>query len=184
MEFDDEVVEAALASGSSQPSEKLRTISEFILSRNDEIVLEAFEKRCRDVNSGEAVLNYARALFRFLMPLVEKDEFSRPAKLLVLVVVRVIELMNEQKLDADRKVLECLSFFAQEMSSLPCRLLPSVVEAVVSNLETNGVNDEGRGLDLLPNCLSMISSSTTPVLVSGEQVDDFFWKDTCIRCNL
>lgn len=126
MEFDDEVVEAALASGSSQASEKQRTISEFILSRNDEIVLEALERRCRDVNSGEAVLNYARALFRFLMPLVEKDESSRPAKLLVLVVVRVIELMNEQKLDADKKVLECLSFFAQEMSSLPCRLLPSV----------------------------------------------------------
>jgi hypothetical protein len=170
MEFDDKIVEEALVLGSSQSSDKYRSIAELILSRNDEIVLEVFEKRCRDVNSGQAVLDYTRALFCFLMPLVEKDEFSRPAKLLVLVVVRVIELINEQKLGADRKVLECLSFFAQEISALPCRLLPSVVEAVVSNLETNGANDEGRGLDLLPNCLSMISSSTAPVLVSGEQV--------------
>lgn len=173
MEFDDEVVAEALALGSSQPSEKHRSVAELILSKNDEIVLEAFDKRCNDLNSGQAVLDYTRALFRFLMPLVEKDEFSRSAKLLVLVVVRVIELINDQKLGADRKVLECLSFFAQETSALPCRLLPSVVEAVVSNLETNGANDEGRGLDLLPNCLSMISSSTAPVVVSGEQVNDF-----------
>ena len=170
MEFDDEIVREALEPGSSQLSEKHRSVAERILSRTDEIILEAFEKRCRDGNPGQAVLDYTRALFSFLMPLVEKDEFSRTAKLLVLVVVRVIELINEQKLSADRKVLECLSFFAQEMSALPCRVLPSVVEAVVSNLEINGADDEGRTLDLLPNCLSMISSSTEPVLISGEQV--------------
>lgn len=170
MEFDDEIVEEVLAAGSSQVAEKQRSVAEVILSKNDEVILEVFEKRCRDGNPGQAVLDYTRALFGFLMPLVEKDEFSRPAKLLVLVVVRVIELINEQKLSADRKVLECLSFFAQEMSALPCRLLPSVVEAVVSNLEINGVNDEGRSLDLLPNCLALISSSTEPVLMSGEQV--------------
>lgn len=170
MEFDDEIVEEVLSAGSSQLTEKQRTFAELILSRNDEVILEAFDKRCRNGNPGQAVLDYTRALFRFLMPLVDKDEFSRSAKLLVLVVVRVIELINDQKLCTDRKVLECLSFFAQELSSLPCRLLPSVVEAVVSNLEIDGANDEGRSLELLPNCLSIISSSTEPVLVSGEQV--------------
>lgn len=172
MEFDDEIVEEVLSAGSSQLTEKQRTFAELILSRNDEVILEAFDKRCRNGNPGQAVLDYTRALFRFLMPLVDKDEFSRSAKLLVLVVVRVIELINDQKLCTDRKVLECLSFFAQELSSLPCRLLPSVVEAVVSNLEIDGANDEGRSLELLPNCLSIISSSTEPVLVSGEQGDN------------
>ncbi len=53
------------------------------------------------------------------MALVGKDKFSRPAKLLILVIVQVVELTNEHKLSADSKVLECFSVFAQEMTALP-----------------------------------------------------------------
>lgn len=170
MDFDDEIVDEARVAVNSQLGAEKRSFAEKTLSRSDKMILDAFEKRCREVNQGQAVLDYTRALFYFLMPLAEEDEFSRPAKLLVLVVVRVIDLVNSKKLSVDKRVMDCLSFFAQQISSLPRRLLPSVVEAVVSNLEIAGGNDEGRSLELLPNCLTLIMSSVDSVLVSGEQV--------------
>jgi hypothetical protein len=43
----------------------------------------------------------------------------------------------------DKKFVDCISFFIQEMGSLPQRLLPSVAEAVISNLEMELGQDYG-----------------------------------------
>jgi len=94
MEFDDQVVEeAARLVGNSQLSAEKQSIVDLNLSRSDATVLAAFEKRCRAGSSlgGQAALDYTRAHYYFLLPIARDDEFSRAAKLLVLVVVHVIE---------------------------------------------------------------------------------------------
>lgn len=54
------------------------------------------------------------------------------------------------------------------MSVLFCCFFLLVVEVVVLNFESNGVNDEGRSLDFFLNCLLMILLLSVLVFVFGE----------------
>lgn len=180
LDMDEEIVQRIKPfriSGSPNDGQK---ISELILAQDDDAVLFALDKRCGAAQPGQAVVDYVRALFHALRSLAREDDACRAAKLLLLVVLRVLHLVHSQRLVVDKKVLDCIAFLTQQMDALPRHRLPKVSDSILLHLRSLGETgagqpvsgEEGRTLELLPRCLTLILASVDPVLTFGEDMDD------------
>ncbi|KAI5081878.1 hypothetical protein GOP47_0001621 [Adiantum capillus-veneris] len=172
MAFDDEIVEESKAMAYSQGTGLNQRLIDMVLSKPDHLLLQALESRSRKPAAGQALLEYSRALFVLLGPSARRSDSSRSAALLLRLVIKLLNLVQDVRVSADRKFTECLEFALQELDALPRKSLPHIVESILHQMERPNFAfgsdaDDAQTLLLLPRCLSLIAASSQHVEVPG-----------------
>lgn len=169
MEFDDEIIQESKAMEGAGVPQKLLDL---IMSKPDHLLLQAVETRSRKPAAGQALLEYSRALFLVLAPSARHSDSSRSASLLLRLVIKLLDVVQEIRVSEDRKVMDCLDLILQELDALPRKSLPYIAEAVLQQMEnpifaSGSDADDGITLQLLPRCFSLIAASSQQVEVPG-----------------
>ncbi|GLJ10827.1 hypothetical protein SUGI_0135980 [Cryptomeria japonica] len=169
MDFDDEIIRQVKASGFSESS--FQQLESLILSKDDETILNHLDKRSRGLDSGQAIIDYIRAMFSILGRSAREDQLSRPARLLLFLAMKCLTLFQAKIVNNDRKCIDCFDFIVQEMDVLPKPLLPSITEFICVNVDSIDGPDDGHELRLLPRALRFIFL-TPEVKVPGQDGDE------------
>ncbi|MCO5611926.1 hypothetical protein L7F22_066185 [Adiantum nelumboides] len=172
MGFDDEIVEECKAIAFSQGTGLNQKLIDMVLSKPDHLLLQALEARSRKSAAGQALLEYSRALFVLLGPSARRSYSSRSAALLLRLVTKLLNFVQDIRVSADRKFTECLELVLHELDALPRKSLPHIVDSILAQMERPGFAfgsdaDNAQMLLLLPRCLSLIAASSQHVEVPG-----------------
>ncbi|KAH7446644.1 hypothetical protein KP509_01G066800 [Ceratopteris richardii] len=170
MAFDDDIVEESKTTSLSQCTGPNQRLIDMVLSNPDKLLLQALNIRNKKSASGQAVLDYCKALFSILGPPARRNSSSRPATVLLHLVVRLLTIVQGNRIAVDRTFAQCLELIIQELDAVPSKSIPHIVEPIVNQMQNSGFAygsdaDDVKILRIIPRSLSIICNSSQLVEV-------------------